>query len=755
MERCHDYFFFVETMSDPLANSQADRVDPTRAQPTMVNVTIANEKPKRKVVKKEDSLRNENNRELAAAFLNALEAYRDSQDNYVKRTRQTAQQKAAAQAAERQSVMTTLGITGENANAEYERRADLARRFNQRYIQTAAGIERKPVQQLTAAQKQDRKDYRANPRIILTRTYDNTLKSDEFRGYDSTSEHAYTDRSDKFDTYNHKTLRKLTPTARHDVKRTFGEWVGLLGFAPEYHPELLMKKSAKVFLRDPDESKYVYVIYDMDDDYRTPGTLWIYQRIPGGATGEVYAVGGYIIGKSATSKDSVNLLSEMHYYNEHETAAKRREVHKKEWLIDNNYITMKPVPAFFKELAAYIVDTLTDANRPAPKAGAPTYVVFHDVDTKQPDYSVVGKVTPIAWNTIINRIVQLYMLYFVYPQLNLVNAGKYKASFLRKMNSLIAIRDTPKEAANKNNSSESKKRDYTVQQSFYHLWRHGSLNAEVEKRLLNDRTFIADLTDIYERHPPEDDESFLPESYMGRMEDQSPILDALTSVVVLYFTNNPLTYLNKGRANKISNESFENTPVIFRFCTEEEREIINAQIAIGDTVSYGMTSKQVAKVYQSLNVRVMGTNLIERRDGDEEEEVEDDGVPTAVAAAINDFSPTLRERLRTSIFGSEPARDALRTPEQARTLAQKAQTEKLRRRRATGRKTKKTSLSDTESTTTTTSSEDAGPRLMEVHRSPTVSSTSSDLPLYNSADLTSLARTETPEIPEEDYNVEV
>ena len=531
-------------------------------------------------------LNNGNNRDLAATFQARLNAYRSGleQNQYLMKRRRNAEERENARNAERTHMMEELHIAPDN-QAEYERQALLAAHLRARQRRVDH-----PPQHLTPAQKRRNLEARMYPRIIKTETWDEKLHDDNDETGILGDPYPVGDRTAKYDDYLGKTLKTLDYEDRQDVQRTFGEMVGLLGYAPEFHPELLTKASAKEYLRDQQEERYRFELYDMDDDYRTPGTLWIYKRgdeannIPE----EIFAVGGFIVGKTATSKTTTNMLRDIDYYRTHPTRELRKQENKRDWSIDNDYVKMKPVPGLFKYVSGVITNALAAAGRKIPTVGGCTYIVFHDLQTKLPIYSIVCKVTTITFNAIISRITELFLMYYIYPKLQMGTQFDQ-----------VRLMVPPPPGA-----------DSKVY--LYNTWMQNVIHAGVEKKLLNLKGVVAQVQTLVDNFNFAGPEHWFNVPYMGAV-NQPAIIDALTSVAVLYFTNSPLRFINNGA---VSNEdAFINSNMIFRFCTEHEyAHDIVPQIQSGASFEYALTSKATKKVYEARHVQVKGNNFVERED---------------------------------------------------------------------------------------------------------------------------------------------
>ena len=555
-----------------------------------------------------------NNANLARAFQNELRNYRAGLgDDLLVRRRRTAEQRQQARDAERAHMREALNIDDD----EYYRQADLAHRLNQQ--------QRRQVRQQaprTLAQIRRHADRVMNPRIIEKTDYDDTLRSENIKGrlYDDM-------RSDYYNTFQGKTLSTIGPDSRAAIQRLFGELVGLLGFQPEFHRELLTKASAKTYLRDPDETKYRYELYDMDDDYRTPGTLWIYRRehdvnrrnrmgqmevlhYPE----EIHSIGGYVVSKSATQRTSIATLRDMDYYSTHHTSDLRKAENKRDWAIAHNYVAMKPVPQLFKEVSTVISVMLeTEKHRKIPTVGSASYIVFHDTVTREPLLDVVAKISTITWNAILSRVTELFLMYYVYPQINLNAVGNdgqplFSERFRRQF-AAVRLPLTP------NNQIAEFRNDrpnnhINLKEYLYTIWKEAVIHPEVEKKLLNNQNLRNAITAIVDAFNFDTADSYLDNDYMEG--NTSRVLDALTSTAILYFTNNPVKYMNEKLGLDAGNEdTFIISNLIFRLATEEEVNRINAGIEAGDIIEYGLTSKATDKVYKEQIVRVRGNEFVE------------------------------------------------------------------------------------------------------------------------------------------------
>ena len=657
-----------------------------------------------------------NNQQQAEQFLNELNNYRSTlnPNGYLLRRAQSAQQRQTARDAEKQHMMQRLGIDEQ----EYTRRSDLARRLRQIQQRQAH-----PVQHLDANQKKRRSDRMKYPRIIYNDSYDNLLQNPIIRG----NPYPEADKTAQYNNIKYRTLNTMGRDNRQQAQKIFGEYVGLLGFQPEFHPQLLTISSAMVYLNDPQAQKYRYAMYDMDDDYRTPGTLWIYRRAHQVRRGnqvvdipeEIYAVGGYIISKSATAQTSTSMLRNMEYYSTYPTTEQRKLHTKSDFNIDRKYIKPKPVSDLLKYISNNITDVLLIAGRRIPSVGEPTYIVFHDVQTKQPILNVVSKISTITWNAIISRITQLFLMYYVYPSLPI---GTQFDQVRLMLPPPIGAESKP---------------------YLYNEWKRSVINEYVEKALLNKNNIINHIRQFVENFDFTGNQHWLPNPYMGAVE-QPAIIDCLTSVVVLYFTNNPLRTINNTAYRNYN--TFINSNMIFRFCTEDEYATITAQIETGETAEYGLTSKSTEKVYQELHVRILGNNLVEnprlRRDyggqnpnninninnNNNNNNNDDDsssgssgssGGNRRMVRAIDDFNVGARTQTRQEFFDNT---SAVQTPITTRQLQQQSRTTALDRLRNPIRTTPRRRNSLTTSSRSSSSGGGAA-------------SSSSGLPLYDPDDL--------------------
>ena len=528
-----------------------------------------------------------NNAQLAQAFQNELNNYRQGlpENQYVIRRHREPAERQAARDAERQHMMEALNLNEQ----QYEQRNDLARRLRIQQHHQAH-----PPQHLNAEQRQRRAQHIMYPRIIETPIYDQILQNENIRGI----QYPEDERTAEFNHLRGRTLRTLGRVSRQFLQKLFGEFVGLTGFQPEFHPELLTKASAKVYLRDPQETKYRYGLYDMDDDYRTPGTLWIYRvaHDENDANGhvhhvdeEIYSVGGYIVSKSATSKATTNMLRDIHYYRQYPKSSDRKGHNKRDWSVLHGYTTMKPVPSMFRYVSNKIERALFDAGRKLPSVGLPTYIILHDTQTGQPLFDVICKVSTITYNAIISKITQFFLLYYVYPELVNVDA-RLEA---------LTIDDPPPHGAE-------------AKQFIYNTWKQHIIHPAVEKRLLNNNTIIQAIRDYVNGFNFAGNGHWLPNPYMAG-QNQPAIIDCLTSMVVLYFTHNPLRSVNHGVF--VDYNALINSSMIYRFCTNDEfNRTIMFQAQNNPLSVFNLTSKATDKVYRELNVHVVGNALVERED---------------------------------------------------------------------------------------------------------------------------------------------
>ena len=561
-----------------------------------------------------------NNVQLAQQFQQALNNYQANlpgQDLLVRRHR-TREENQQARDAQRNALMQALNINAD----EYNRQNDLARRLraHQRHLERVANGQ---IHQPDQAQRIRNLANRMYPRIIKTNQFDERLAAENIRGVEYPGE----DRTENFGQYLGFTLNTIGEDSRKQLQRLFGEWVGLLGFAPEFHRELLTKASAKAFLRDNEETRYRYELYDMDDDFRTPGTLWIYRRehdildengnVARHVPEEIYSVGGYVISvnKSANSKSSINMLRDMDYYNTYPTRDERKLHNKREFSLSQHYLTMKPVPALFKMVSDWIVAKFRDAGRKVPSVGNPSYIVFHDVQNHQPIYNVVCKVSTITWNAILSRLTELFLMYYMYPNLAFNDFAGQR--FVQQFNN-VRIMNIPSVQSNADNDN------MPIKQYLYNKWKTNIIHPLVEKKLLANQPIITQIREFLDvmggAEDLDENGHFLPGVYMA--EDQLRVLDSLTSVVCLYFTNSPLRFINKGQnllggvvnmqTDEIDYNSFINSNLIFRLCTENEfNNTIAPQIATGATVEYSLTSRATDKVYRQFHVVARGNQYIE------------------------------------------------------------------------------------------------------------------------------------------------
>ena len=545
------------------------------------------------------SLNAGNNRDLAEAFQTELMNYRQTLpgNQYLIRNRPKPEERIAAKEAEKQHMMQALQID-ENT---YNTRVKQAKRLT-----AAQRRQGRPVHHLTEAEKVRRADHAMYPRIITDPQYDPKLQTPIFRGGAYPAE----EQTPQYQQLYGKTLSTIGPDSRQLLQRQFGEWVGLLGFAPEFHPQLLAVESAKVYLHDSDGSKYRYAMYDMDNDYRTPGTLWIYRRAHDDVPEEIYSVGGYIISRTATSKRTTNTLRDMEYYSTYPKAKDRKFHNKRDFALSQGYTTMKPVPKMFKTVTNWIIDQLRAAHRRIPSIGRPTYVVFCDTRHPEASFPIVGKVTSITWNAILSRITQLYLMYYVYPRIN-INPNQVGNRFMQMFAESFPIHHMPAQGLVVNNQDpigpEWEKKPF-----IYNYYRMGVTHPKVEQRLLNNEVVINEIIRVLTTQNLLINETFLPEHYMHPNTDESHILDGLTSIVVLDFTNNPLRlmkdqlHLPDGGRN-----AFIASDLIFRFATEEEATAIEGELQMSTKYEYTLTSKSAQKVYEELHIQPAGSEFVE------------------------------------------------------------------------------------------------------------------------------------------------
>ena len=217
------------------------------------------------------------------------------------------------------------------------------------------------------------------------------------------------------------TPQQLPAGERMKAARLFAEMNGMLGWQPKFDRRFLSIASAAVALNDPEMKKYVYTVYDMDDDLYTPGTLIVTDKAE-----NVISVGGYLMG-DATPQQSHAQLKDMLYFGSNPTANSRRMQPKGQYLqsvgINKRNFSKGLAPiknaieSVLKTLFKVVPPTKIEDNGKVVERPALVGLVVNN------QVEAVYSLSSIAYNTVLSNLTNLYMNLFVYATLHYDQAG--------------------------------------------------------------------------------------------------------------------------------------------------------------------------------------------------------------------------------------------------------------------------------------------------------------------------------------------
>ena len=274
-----------------------------------------------------------------------------------------------------------------------------------------------------------REIHERKPNVMVQPLYNDILK--KMRGVDTHENLANQD----WLGYTPQTLLKSDPKRYNKMAKDFAEMVGVLQMRPKMDRRLLTIPSAKeVFGRNA--NKYEFSYEDMDNDPNTPATLLITKKAEMDEKGNVIparliAAGGYRI-PFATAKQTEALMKDQHYYMKNPTSKQRKETKRDAFLYEKSkfadvYNKARPVRnTGLKLVVNFIKAALKNffGVEEPKKSGVPFLVnVGGEVvdslglGTTKVDQAFVYDLSPIAFNSYVKHMAELFTYYYLFPAL--------------------------------------------------------------------------------------------------------------------------------------------------------------------------------------------------------------------------------------------------------------------------------------------------------------------------------------------------